>query len=347
MVYDQNCLETSLSTKRPSIFIVGTQRAGTTLLRLILNAHSHIAIPEEAWFLAPLLKQKELSQSIEGQRLNTLVKYLSLNLQFKLWNYDNSEFISSLSSRKSITVKQLVNDLFTSYCRNMGKSIWGDKTPSFFRKIDILYTLFPEAKFIHIVRDGRDVFDSWRKIDQSKDNVAVTALDWRYKLFKIENSFNKIPESNRITIRYEDLLENPDKTVKTLCFFIGIKYESNMLNFYQTSHNYVGEHHSSLIFNPLNKDNRFKWKKNLSQREVRIFNTLARRYLWKYGYEVQDERFNASDLIYILKDLFIGLPKRAYQVLYANKVLEIAFIKGWPAKTLLVGKMPKKKADRN
>ncbi|GAN31521.1 sulfotransferase [Candidatus Brocadia sinica JPN1] len=82
--------------------------------------------------------------------------------------------------------------------------------------------MFPDAKFIHIVRDGRDVFDSWRKMNSFNDNVAAAALDWRYKLFRIEKSFKKIPEENKITIRYEDLLENPENTIKSICSVIGI-----------------------------------------------------------------------------------------------------------------------------
>jgi len=323
------------------IFIVGTQRSGTTLLRLILNAHSQISIPEEATFLMPLLKRKYFERPISGSELRSFVNYLSLNPQFKLWNYDISSLISSLSQKDTITLRELLDELFSSYSRSQGKKIWGDKTPSFFRKIDILYSLFPNAKFIHIIRDGRDVFDSWRKMDPSKNNAAVVALDWCYKLFTIEKSFVKIPSDKKITIRYEDLLENPEQVVKLLCKLIDIKYESNMLNFYRTSNKYIGSHHSKLIFQPINKYNRFKWKKTLSLNEAESFTLIAKYYLKKYNYEAK-YFLKISNFFFILRDILFGLPRRMIQVLQAKRAYDLAFKKGSSVNSIPVGNSPKK-----
>ena len=324
------------NTKCP-IFIIGTQRSGTTLLRLILNTHSQIAIPEESTFLMPVLKKKYLQKVISGESLNSLINYLSLNNQFKLWNYDNSGFISQLSQRDKISLKELISDIFSSYCRSKGKNIWGDKTPSFFRKIGILRSLFPDAKFIHIVRDGRDVFDSWRRVDPTKNNVSVVALDWSYKLSRIEKSFRKISKGNKMVIRYEDLLEYPEKTVKALCSFIGVEYESNMLNFYRTSHEHIGNHHSQLIFKPLDRSNKNKWKKNLTPRKAKIFSVLSKHYLKNYNYEILYERPKISDILYIFKDLFFGLPRRILQVFHVKRTIERAVRKGQAVDSLSVG----------
>ena len=78
----------------PPLFLIGAQRSGTTLLRLLLNAHSQIAIPEEGSFLMPLLKRKYLKKKIAGAPLKRLVSYLMLNDQFRLWGYDYSAYLS-------------------------------------------------------------------------------------------------------------------------------------------------------------------------------------------------------------------------------------------------------------
>ena len=97
-----------------------------------------------------------------------------------------------------------MDGMFSSYAVSEGKSTWGDKS-LFFGSIDLLHELFPRARFIHIIRDGRDVFDSWRKMDPTKRHATVMALDWRYKLRSIERSFEKLPASLAKTLRYEDL----------------------------------------------------------------------------------------------------------------------------------------------
>ncbi len=333
-----------LSTEK-RIFIIGTQRSGTTLLRLILNSHSEISIPEEATFLMPLLKKKYLHKKIAGDSLKALLDYIKLNAQFKLWNYDHGDLLPRLADKKQLMLKDLIDEIYYSYCHSKGKKIWGDKTPSFFRKLDILHGLFPEAKFIHIVRDGRDIFDSWRKMDPSKNNASVIALDWSYKLFKIDRSFKKIPEGNRITIRYEDLLDDPEKTVMQICSVIGIGYEDNMLNFYRTSHDYIGDHHSRLIFKPLDRKNKYKWKKNLLPREISILNFLAGHYLKKYSYELKNNKLKLNDLIYMFKALTSGIPARIIQILRIKKTVEKAVKNGTSVDSLPVGKAPKGARD--
>ena len=324
------------------IFIVGTQRSGTTLLRLILNAHSQIAIPEEARFLMPLFKQKYLKHGISSTSMKTLVSYLSQNDQYKLWNYDPQEFLLQLSQMESIGLGELIDSMFTSFCRSEGKTIWGDKS-LFFRTIGVLNTLFPEARFIHIVRDGRDVFDSWRKMDPSKNNASVIALDWSYKIFKIEKSFSRMPSGHTFTLRYEDLLEKPEEVIKEVCTFLNVGYEPAMLDFYKTSHFYIGEHHSDLIFNAINRSNTAKWHKNLTPLEIKSFNLLAGHYLKKHHYEIADAQVRPGDSLRIGMNLLTGIPKRIGQVVYSSWAGTIALRKGGAEKSLPVGVMPKEK----
>ena len=309
------------------IFIVGAQRSGSTLLRLILNAHSNIAIPEEARFLMPLLRRDYLHHQFTGKSLKALIEYLSMNPQFKLWHYDSTDLFAELSQMDSLTVRDLIDRMYTSYCRSENKRRWGDKS-LFFRSIDVLHAMFPNARFIHIVRDGRDVFHSWRKMDPSKGNVAVTALDWHYKVYRIEKSFAGLPKGNAMTVRYEDLLQRPEDMIQSICSFVGADYEPDMLDFYRSSSKYIGAHHSELIFQPLNAQNCFKWKRSLTQREIRVYSLLARRPLARYGYETASIPMSISDFFHASLYLGFGLPEKVMQVRRIEKVLEKAVDQG-------------------
>lgn len=333
-------------TKRP-IFIIGAQRSGTTLLRLILNAHSRIAIPEDASFLMPLLKKENLYTKIQGEHLRNLVLYLESSPHFKLWNYDYRGFILELRRLKEIGLKELLVNMYASYCESFKKTVWGDKTPSFFRKIDILHALFPDARFIHIVRDGRAVFDSWRKMTPSMKYVSVTAIDWCYKLYKIEKSLKNIPIEKKTTVRYEDLLESPEETVKTICSVIGEKYEPTMMNFYKNSNYFIGKHHSELIFKPLDRSNCYKWKNNLSTKEITSFTLIAWYFLKKYKYNIKGYKLGLSSFILIIQSLFIGFPVRLYNILYYKKAYEKSLKHGIYTDVLPVGEEPVRKFRNN
>jgi hypothetical protein len=329
-----------MESQRNPFFIVGTQRSGTTLLRLILNSHSEIAVPEEGVFLMPLLRKRYLREPLRRAQLKTVADYLRSNDHFLLWNYDYDSFISDLHESDLMSLRDLIDRLFTSYCRSQGKITWGDKTPSFFRKIDILHALFPQAKYIHIVRDGRDVFDSWRKLDPTKNNVAVAALDWSYKLFRIESSLGGLAEHNKLSIRYEDLIEDPETTIRSVTDFLGVGYEKGMLDFYRTSHKYIGDHHSKLIFRPLDKGNKAKWKENLNPKEVRVFELLGRHYLTKYEYGISAGSAATEDVLFATKALCVGLPLRLMQVVRIAFIVEKALRDGKAMEPLRVGHRP-------
>lgn len=306
------------------IFIVGAQRSGTTLLRLILNAHSQIAIPRDCPFLLPFLKKKYLNHFISGSSLKTFCDYISSIDEYQRTYVDGhyNEFFSQFYHREKMSLREMIDGVFSGFCHSEGKSIWGSKTPTFFRKVDIFFTLFPDAKFIHIIRDGRDVFDSLRKMNPLHNNVTLAALNWKYKLFRIEKSFKKIPVNNKITIRYEDLLIKTEETIKSICTVLGIEYEASMLDFHISSYKNTSLRHSKLIFKPIKKDNKEKWKNNLTSQEIRVFNLLAGNYLKRYNYEVANAILNLFDVMRMLKGLLIGLPQQLIILVRRKKILE-------------------------
>jgi hypothetical protein len=301
-----------MSAKFP-VFIVGAQRSGTTLLRMVLNAHSEIAIPEEARFLMPLLEQRHLEAGFHGEEYTKLVSFLRASEEYRLWNYDSGPFLADLDARSDIGLTELMGGLYGSFVQSEGKRYWGDKS-LFFRRIDILARMFPQGSFIHIVRDGRDVFDSWRKMDASKDCAPAAALDWRLKLNLIERAFARLPADRALTIRFEDLLANAEQVARTACDFLGVDYEEGMLEFHTKSRRYVGDHHSQLIFKPIEAGNQSKWRNNLSHVEKVAFDLVAGRQLERYGYGRSSDACSLADGASVLLGLGGGGLRRAREV---------------------------------
>ena len=307
----------------PHFYIIGAQRSGTTLLRLLLNNHPKIAIPEETTFLMPYLGKKLYSaNTISDSEVEFWIKYLSQNAQFRKWGLP----IEKMDPIRELTLKpkDLVSYHYFAYAKYMNKKIVGDKTPPFIRKLPSLLAAFPNSKIIHIVRDGRDIYLSLRKLKHhSAKNLSVAALEWRIKLEIINQAKQKYP--NRfIEVRYEDLISDPDIVLKKICLFLEVEFDSKMMDFWKGSQKFIGSHHSELIFKPIKNDNQGKWRNKMVRNENLEYQLIARKYLNYYGYFIDQE--NHSSKFMIIAKIITFLPVRifrivlnALQMLYASK----------------------------
>ncbi|MEZ4600787.1 MAG: sulfotransferase [Syntrophotaleaceae bacterium] len=315
--------------KMEPFFIIGSQRSGTTLFRLLLNAHSQVAIPEEGTFWMPLLKTKTLicSDPLKGTKLKKFLTYLKKNSQLVEWNIDHEKILKELFDKKECPLDFLFSSLYHEFARSTGKLYWGDKTPSFFRKIEQLSKIFPKAKFIHIIRDGRDVYLSRRKMAGRK-NISVAALEWKHKVLKARKSLAKFPPGQSMEIRFEDVLVSPNEILQKVCSFLGLKYEEEMLNFWKTSHDFIGTHHSDLIFKPISPSSSGKWKSKMSEKEILQFECISGDLLKSLNYEVSSKRVNAFETVKSYLSLIYGFPVRLFEVFRIATMLRICALLG-------------------
>jgi Sulfotransferase family len=305
-------------TQSTPVFIVGAQRSGTTLLRLLLNAHSALAIPEEGTFWMPLLRRfgRRGERELRGRNLERALAYIERNHQFKLWNTDPAPHFDALRRAGRAQLDELIAGTYMVHARAQGKHLWGEKSSVFFRTVPLLADLFPGARFIHLIRDGRDVFASWRTMDPTKGNAAVAAVEWAYKLRKARRDLARLGPERSLELRYEALAGDPETTLRTACRFLDLEFEPRMLDFWQSSREHIGAHHSQMIFNPVSTRSVSRWQKDLTPRQVRNFELLAGRELRALGYDVaRPEREWRAFLLGALPELAIGLPLRAGQVI--------------------------------
>ena len=226
----------------PYVFIVGCPRSGTTLLRRMVDAHPRVAIPtsEQHW----LVKWYERGRCVtpEGRVSPDLVPELLAYKKFAKMGLERGA-LESLAAR-GLPYPEFVAGVFDLYARSRGKPLAGDKTPGHVRRIPGLHGLWPEAKFVHIVRDGRDVCLSvlgWdrsskladRLVTWKEDPLTTVALWWEDMVGRGREAGARLGPNHYHELRYEDLIKAPETECARLCEFLDLPYDEAMIRFHE------------------------------------------------------------------------------------------------------------------
>ncbi len=229
----------------PYVFIVGCPRSGTTLLQRIVNAHAQVAItPESHWI--PRLYEKPWALNPEGVVEHKLVRELGAHPKFARLGIGRQELkkLEKLSKNgHHLTYASFVTALFDLYGKVQGKSLVGDKTPDYVRRIRTLHSLWPEARFVHVIRDGRDVclsMGEWTKIHPKpgdfttwkEDPVSTVAWWWGHNVQLGRDAGRPLGPGLYYELRYEALVASPREECERLCGFLGLHFDEAMLRFH-------------------------------------------------------------------------------------------------------------------
>jgi Sulfotransferase family len=225
----------------PYLFIVGCARSGTTLVHRIVDAHPEIAItPEMHWISHYVNFFKNQNRLVNLE----LVSELSRHKRFAQFEIPHEQFEGLLASGETVPYPTFLNRVFGLYARIKNKPLVGNKTPAYIRRMLDLHALWPEAKFVHIIRDGRDVCMSilnWKKGERTagryasweEDPVSTTALWWERKVRKGREDGAALGPGLYHEMHYEDLVEDPERECKRLCEFLGVPYDDAMIRFHE------------------------------------------------------------------------------------------------------------------
>jgi hypothetical protein len=156
------------------------------------------------------------------------------------------EIARLIGNGKPISYGNLVSGIFDLYGGRQGKPLVGDKTPDYVRSIETLHSLWPSARFVHVIRDGRDValsmmdwpksrpkpgdFATWRE-----DRVSTAALWWEFNVRLGRKAGKSIGDKLYYEVRYESLVTRPKEESAALCGFLGVPYSDAMLRFYEAT----------------------------------------------------------------------------------------------------------------
>ncbi|MDF2093738.1 sulfotransferase [Knoellia sp. 3-2P3] len=200
------------------IFIVGCQRSGTTMLRLILDSHPRISCGPETRFLEDM-------ERIVGADWKRLSQY----------GFPREEWLGRIAG--------FFDGIQGDYARSRGKSRWADKSPRYAMKLPFIMELFPDAQVVHVIRDGRDVAVSHRK-RFGYWSCVKSAVKWPRYIAEATEHGRRLPPGQYHELRYEELVSDQEGTLRRLLDFLGEEWDPAVLEFDKKSHDVPDRYHA-------------------------------------------------------------------------------------------------------
>lgn len=274
----------------PAMFpmFVGSGRSGTTVFRNIFDSHPDFAMTHEAHFVAPMAQRRKLYES-DGFQAARFVDDLYTNSNFVRQGLERVAVEERLAAEKVDGFAAAVRSVFALYAAERGKTLYGDKTPGYVNHIELLGSIFPEAKFVHIIRDGRDVALGYLDRDEwGPSTVAEAALYWKSRVSRGRSGGASLGPARYLEVRYEDLVDEPEKTTQRVCEFIGLDYRDEMLRFHERGAEFIATSNTPDAFaglaKPVTKGMR-DWRTQMASDDVALFEAIAGDLLGSLGYE--------------------------------------------------------------
>lgn len=267
----------------PPFFIVGSARSGTTLLRLMLNAHPEVAIPPESRFITEMWQNK-LEVEVEP-----VLGALARHDRFRLWELPIEEVRAELDGRgASLTARytEVMEAPHLAWARRRDKPLWGDKTPRYVENILLLSRLWPSARFVHLVRDGRNVALSYADVAFGPKTLAKAARLWARRVRAGMEAGRALDPARYLQMRYEDLVEAPERHARTLCGFLGLPFDPVVLDYVERGRDAVlprAAANNPNVTKPLMTQTR-SWERAMPEGQVEVFEALAGDVLSDLGY---------------------------------------------------------------
>jgi hypothetical protein len=259
-------------------FIVASARSGTTFLRLALNAHPQVAVPPESRFVTELHTGAEVDPE-------AFLAALERHERFRLWDLPVAAVRERLDASGPVAYRRAVAAAFEAYALQHGANRWGDKTPRYIEHIDLLAELFPEARFVHVIRDGRNVALSYSHVNFGPRTVAGVAELWARRVRAGITAGRALERGRYLEIRNEDLAEDPAGELRDICDFLELGFDEVMLDkeaqragvIDKVTHNYSPE--------SAGRKRMSDWRTDMPARHVAMFEAVAGDLLSELGYE--------------------------------------------------------------
>lgn len=212
------------------IFVLGCPRSGTTLLQLMLHSHARIAIPAETKFVIPAYARRcEFGDLEVRENRRALAEWITgeRSTKFRVLGLDADAVVEEIVDGPP-TVGSAIGIVFRAYARRFGKVRWGDKRPSYFRQAGTLLRMFPDAQFVHLVRDGRDCVASLMEMPWYDKDVYHAISAWRESIDRGRRLAERLGPDSYYELQYERLVADPADELARLCGFLGEDFDPAM-----------------------------------------------------------------------------------------------------------------------
>ncbi|NCF28570.1 MAG: sulfotransferase [Gammaproteobacteria bacterium] len=277
--------------QRP-VFVIGSERSGTTLIMAVLGCHPRLAVPEVAWyyprFRPYLFTYGDLADS---GNFRTLAHEMVHGLRTPYWgmDVDPATFGDEITQRAASLEQSFAGiyaTMFQRYAEEIGKARWGEKTPYNLFYVGEILEDFPDAQFVFIYRDGRDVSAEFLDSSFGPTNIYCATELWRMGQDAVKPWREKLSSDQWLDIEYESFVRDPVAGLQRLCTFIGEDYAEEMLEFHTTptAKRRGKTKDNRALAEPISDKHVGIYKELLSVRDQRIVAWLAGETLADYGY---------------------------------------------------------------
>jgi Sulfotransferase family len=269
------------------LFVLGVRRSGTTLLRVMLDRHPALAVPDESYFISTLAARHRgridaSSFCDDVARISTL----------RDWGVRPGDVRERL--RAGAETADGIAAIFETYAAHRGKPRWGDKTPMYMSRLGLLERLFPEARFVHVVRDGRDAARSFLEMPAGlvteswahPRGVAGFACQWRTEVRAARALGRRTGAVRYLELRYEELVADPASALESVAAFAGLQFDPVMLA-YPGTVDVAAKPHQARLAQPPTVGVR-DWRSDMPAADVAAFEAIAGDTLAACGYEAAD-----------------------------------------------------------
>jgi len=267
-------------------FVVGNDRSGTTMLRLVLDRGPDLAVPPESMFLTDFADVFERGGPAPGEE-QALVQQVWEHPKVLLWELPGPAPAVPAGLAPADAYRFAIEAPYAAYAAKHGKPGWADKTPHYVHHVDHLLRVWPGARFVVLVRDGRDVAISLRRMPFGPNNAWAAAQWWARGIRAGLDAQAAHPESV-LTVRYEDVATDPAGAIPRICAFLGVRYDADMLALEKVDRSKIVADQASwfpTIFEGIGTSAVGRWRDEMSQRDQRIFAALAGDELRAHGYD--------------------------------------------------------------
>jgi hypothetical protein len=277
------------------VIVLGVRRSGTTLLRVMLDRNPALAVPDESYFVPQLARRHRGTVDVDAfvddlRRLPTLVEW------------DLSPDAVGPRLRAGMTAGEAIAAVFEAYAAERGKARWGDKTPLYMQHLPLLERLFPEARFVHLIRDGRDAALSFLSVPEGimtegwgyPGDAAAFACQWATEVRAARALGGRVGPERYLELRYEALVAGPDSELHRVCSFAELEYDDGMLGYVGRTDSARKEHQQRLNEPP--RVGVRDWSTEMPDGDVRAFEGVAGDLLAELGYPVTERGHDARRL---------------------------------------------------
>jgi hypothetical protein len=269
----------------PPLIVLGVRRSGTTLLRVMLDRSPALAVPDESYFVPQLARRHGSPVDPEAlvddlRRLPTLVE----------WGLAPEAAAERL--RPGMTTGEAISAVFEAYAAQRGKERWGDKTPLYMQYLPLLERLFPQARFVHLIRDGRDAALSYLAVPEGimtagwghPRNARGFACQWATEIRGAQALGRQVGLGRYLEVRYEELVASPETELRRICGFAALAYDDDMLGYVGETDSARKEHQRRLNEPP--RVGVRDWRSEMAPADVAAFEAVAGDLLDELGYDV-------------------------------------------------------------